>query len=311
MPINKFRGEYFFLSNFFPCKNGVEFEEDIYPTTEHAYQAAKIEDRTLRDAFTRGGSLGDNPMDAKSKGGYVKMQPGWDRLRVNVMLTVVRSKFSRDEDLQKKLLATKNQKIVEGHTGDKFWGGKANHLGNILMRVRCELQGVQRIPRCLQGAGDQDVLAASKQRIKGQAGRNSIFQHAMDTWTESKEPDIHGAETFGIPTMTKYDSMSEKIAAYTTDDADVTLGGEFVAEAEAEAANLLPPRFQKWLSQSLLHELGMADAEGILAAVEVLLSYEAVEGSNLADQLGAAIEVLKDNGAPECAADLAMQWHAS
>merc|ERR1719265_2512971 len=79
-------------------------------------------------------------MDAKSKGGNVKMRPGWNNMKVDVMLTVVRSKFSRDEDLQRKLLATKDQKIVEGHTGDKFWGGKANHLGNILMRLREEFQ---------------------------------------------------------------------------------------------------------------------------------------------------------------------------
>lgn len=37
--INSFMGKYRFLSNFWPCKvifNGLE-----YPSTEHAYQAAK------------------------------------------------------------------------------------------------------------------------------------------------------------------------------------------------------------------------------------------------------------------------------
>ena len=62
MPINRFRGEFFFLSSFFPCRQGVEFEGDLYPTSEHAYQAGKIEDRDRRDSFTLGGSLGDNPM---------------------------------------------------------------------------------------------------------------------------------------------------------------------------------------------------------------------------------------------------------
>jgi ribA/ribD-fused uncharacterized protein len=294
MPINKFRGEYFFLSNFFPCKNRVDFEGDVYPTSEHAYQAAKIEDRALREPFTCGGSLGDNPRDAKSKGGYVKMQPGWDRLKVDVMLTVVRSKFSRDEDMQKKLLATKDQKIIEGHTGDKFWGGKTNHLGNILMRVRHELQGVQHMPRCvLQKAG--------------RAEKNAMFQLAMGTATLSNKPDMNDADAFAEPSMPECGALSE-IATYTNDDVDT--GEKFVAEAEVEAGNPLPPRFHRWLSKSLFHELGMADAEGILAAVEVLLSYEAVEGNSLPDQLEAAMEVLNDNGAPECAASLAMQWHA-
>merc|ERR1719265_1183358 len=105
-------------------------------------------------------------MDAKSKGGNVKMRPGWNNMKVDVMLTVVRSKFSRDEDLQRKLLATKDQKIVEGHTGDKFWGGKTNHLGNILMRLRDELQAVQRMPSCIQGAHGEDVPTASKHKQK-------------------------------------------------------------------------------------------------------------------------------------------------
>ena len=69
MPINRFRGKYMFLSNFCSCKHGVEFEGQIYPTSEHAYQAAKIENPTGRDSFVVGGSLGNNPMDAKRKGG--------------------------------------------------------------------------------------------------------------------------------------------------------------------------------------------------------------------------------------------------
>ena len=115
MPINRFRGEFYFLSNFFPCRQGVEFEGDLYPTSEHAYQA-KIKDWDGRDSFTRGGSLGDKPMDAKLKGGKIEERPDWDNLKVAVMLAVVRSKFARDEALRKKLRATRGQKLVEGHT---------------------------------------------------------------------------------------------------------------------------------------------------------------------------------------------------
>jgi len=55
------------------------------------------------------------------------------------MLQVVRFKFENSSILAQKLLNTGSQTIVEGHTGDKFWGAKANHLGNTLMRVRKEL----------------------------------------------------------------------------------------------------------------------------------------------------------------------------
>eukprot|EP00933_Yihiella_yeosuensis_P078893 TRINITY_DN9084_c1_g1_i1.p1 TRINITY_DN9084_c1_g1~~TRINITY_DN9084_c1_g1_i1.p1 ORF type:complete len:435 (-),score=75.88 TRINITY_DN9084_c1_g1_i1:508-1812(-) len=136
MPINRFRGEFFFLSNFYPCSSYVEYESDLYPTSEHAYQAAKIEDRELREPFTVFGSVGPNPMQAKSKGGKVKLRGGWANIRVKVMEAIVLSKFTRDEALMAKLVKTGNQTIVEGHTGDTFWGGKVNHLGRILMKVR-------------------------------------------------------------------------------------------------------------------------------------------------------------------------------
>ena len=85
------------------------------------------------------GSLGSNPMDAKRKGGKVALRGGWNKTRVKVMRDIIASKFLRDPELAKKLIATGKQKIVEGHTGDKFWGGKANHLGNILMNMRAIL----------------------------------------------------------------------------------------------------------------------------------------------------------------------------
>ena len=140
MPINRFRGKYMFLSNFCSCKHGVEFEGQIYPTSEHAYQAAKIENPTGRDSFVVGGSLGSNPMDAKRKGSKVQLRGGWNKLRTRVMLDICRSKFVRDSQMAAELLKTGNQKIVEGHTSDKFWGGKQNHLGRILMRIRSELR---------------------------------------------------------------------------------------------------------------------------------------------------------------------------
>ena len=140
MPINRFRGKYMFLSNFCSCKHGVEFEGQIYPTSEHAYQAAKIENPTGRDSFVVGGSLGNNPMDAKRKGGNVHLRGRWNKLRTGFMLDICRSKFSRDSQMAALLLKTGNQKIVEGHTSDMFWGGKQNHLGRILMRIRSELR---------------------------------------------------------------------------------------------------------------------------------------------------------------------------
>ena len=40
--INEFQGKYRFLSNFYPCD--IVYEGIQYPSTEHAYQAAKTLD---------------------------------------------------------------------------------------------------------------------------------------------------------------------------------------------------------------------------------------------------------------------------
>lgn len=48
-PIRSFTGRYGFLSNFYPCK--VEFEGAVYPSVEHAFQAAKTLDPDERIKF--------------------------------------------------------------------------------------------------------------------------------------------------------------------------------------------------------------------------------------------------------------------
>lgn len=136
--ISDFTGEYGFLSNFH--SSAVEFEGKLYRTVEHAYQAAKTTDeaerRKIRDALY--------PNVAKKLGRRVTMRPGWDGMKVEVMLGLVRKKFAEPE-LRAKLLATENAKLVEGNWWhDTFWGvcqgvGK-NHLGKILMRVRDEIR---------------------------------------------------------------------------------------------------------------------------------------------------------------------------
>lgn len=58
---------------------------------------------------------------------------------------LIRQKFSNDEALKNRLLATGEQDLIEGNTwGDHFWGvcrGEGqNTLGKILMIVRKELR---------------------------------------------------------------------------------------------------------------------------------------------------------------------------
>lgn len=143
-PITRFSGRYAFLSNFYPSP--VEFEKDVYPTVEHAFQAAKTlrktERRRIRDA--------DTASMAKRMGRLVSLREDWNHLRHDVMLTLLREKFS-DEELRDDLIATHPRRLIEGNTwGDRFWGAELkagqwhgeNHLGRLLMEVRKEILDV-------------------------------------------------------------------------------------------------------------------------------------------------------------------------
>ena len=94
-PIDKFQGKYRFLSNFWMCPNGIQLDDYIYPSTEHAYQAAK----TLYD-FERLEILrAKKPGEAKRLGKKVTMREDWDDVKVNIMRGLLRQKFSEDANV--------------------------------------------------------------------------------------------------------------------------------------------------------------------------------------------------------------------
>ena len=136
--INRFNGEYAFLSNFVNCK--VIYNENIYPTVEHAFQAAKCLDISIQKSFT---TL-VTPRDAKKLGKQVPLRPDWEQVKDDIMKDLLTQKFSQ-EPFKSQLLATGNAKLIEGNTwNDTYWGvcnGKGlNMLGILLMEVRDELR---------------------------------------------------------------------------------------------------------------------------------------------------------------------------
>ena len=142
MSVQGFKGEYRWLSNFWPAQvmlNGINF-----PTVEHAYQAAKSDQPAKWAHF----ATLPKPSDAKRAGARLKLRADWDSIKLSIMEGLVRQKFN-DPDLRQKLFDTGAQLLEEtNHWGDTFWGicnnEGNNHLGKILMRVREELRGVAR-----------------------------------------------------------------------------------------------------------------------------------------------------------------------
>ena len=134
--IDRFRGEFAFLSNFYAASVWVDGER--YPTLEHAYHAAKTSDpiskKLIREAAT--------PSLAKRLGQGVQLPADWSTRRLTVMRSLLQEKF-KNPLLRSMLLATENILLVEGNTwGDVTWGvykGKGeNWLGRLLMEVRAE-----------------------------------------------------------------------------------------------------------------------------------------------------------------------------
>lgn len=138
MVIDKFKGEYAFLSNFYPVR--VIFQGATYPSVENAYQAAKTLDREDRIPFEE-----CSAKESKKLGKQLKLRSDWDSEKIAIMRLLVCQKFTiPNYALHNKLLDTYPAELVEGnYWGDTFWGvcrGKGqNHLGIILMELRNEL----------------------------------------------------------------------------------------------------------------------------------------------------------------------------
>lgn len=135
--INKFVGEYKFLSNMYPCI--IEVEGQKYPSVEHAFQAMKSLDSNDRVAM----SVCRSPEEAKQAGKLLNLRSDWEQVKVNLMYTILKKKFT-DPELAQKLKSTQGEELIEGNTwGDKFWGvykGQGeNQLGKLLMKIREEI----------------------------------------------------------------------------------------------------------------------------------------------------------------------------
>lgn len=136
--INEFRGKYRFLSNFHPCN--MEYEGIKYPSSEHAFQAAKTDKYDIRSII----SELKTPAEAKQFGREIRLQRDWNNIRIGIMKNILRIKFSQ-RGFRDSLLRTGEEELIEGNTwGDKFWGvcnGEgSNHLGKLLMEIREEIR---------------------------------------------------------------------------------------------------------------------------------------------------------------------------
>lgn len=144
--IDNFEGKYRFLSNF---HEGDPFSLGgrLWPTGEHAYQAAKSLDIRFHDAVMQAAT----PHLAKKMGRKVQLREDWEEVKEAKMILVLEAKFAPGSKLAELLLETDSEELVEGNSWhDNIWGncrcGKCsdipgqNLLGKNLMVVRARLE---------------------------------------------------------------------------------------------------------------------------------------------------------------------------
>ena len=137
--IGPFRGKWAKLGNYSPCL--IFMDGHAYNSLEHAYQAAKTTDETLRKAIRDQAT----PAQAKKLARSLPIRPDWDEVKLDVMYTLLVEKFAQEPE-RSTLLSTGDEDIAEVNWwNDRFWGqdyeGKGeNHLGKLLMRVRQEIR---------------------------------------------------------------------------------------------------------------------------------------------------------------------------
>lgn len=134
--IDKFKGEYEFLSNRFLCR--FEWQGLEYGSAEAAYQASKCRDESERKVFAY-----CSPDKAALKGRDIVPSPDWENARLSTMESIIRAKFEQHPILMRKLKETGNRLLINGNNKhETYWGidlyswQGENHLGKIIMNIR-------------------------------------------------------------------------------------------------------------------------------------------------------------------------------
>lgn len=124
----------------------MEFEGELYPTAEHAYQAGKARKPEVKAWLMAAPSPALLAMAAHGLY-YWDITPGWSTSKFDRMKRILVAKYTQHADLGELLLSTGAARLVESATVDsavnRLWGEVngvgQNKLGELLMEVRAEL----------------------------------------------------------------------------------------------------------------------------------------------------------------------------
>lgn len=126
-----------YMSNF--SSHPVLIDDQLWPTSEHFYQAMKFKDIRVRQQIQN--CKGPGACAKMGRDRSLPMRPDWDLVKDAVMRLVILAKFTQHTHLKSGLLSTGDAILIEDSPYDSYWGcgrdgtGK-NMLGLTLMWAR-------------------------------------------------------------------------------------------------------------------------------------------------------------------------------
>lgn len=139
-PVLFYERRFYCFSNF--SSFAVVWRDELWMTSEHAYQAAKFSSPLIRRLIQQARSAHDAKQIAHANDQYKRKD--WDSCKVPMMKEICRAKLQQHEFIRRRLLETGTREIIEDSDTDSFWGWGPdqegqNMLGMIWMELREEL----------------------------------------------------------------------------------------------------------------------------------------------------------------------------
>ena len=134
--------DWYVFDSFAPFQ--IEWRGKLYPTAEHAYQAAHFSKNLELAEQVR---MCRSPKAAQDFANNYSYQDDldWKEKKLATMEDILRHKLNQHPYIYEVLISTGDRQLVETNDNDEFWGwGKnhdgQNHLGRLWMKLRKEAQ---------------------------------------------------------------------------------------------------------------------------------------------------------------------------
>jgi len=134
--------EFYVLSNFSAFI--IEWNGEVFPTSEHAYHWSKFPNDPLKRAAIRVAKSAHDAFKMAERWKQYRC-PDWDSIKVDTMRSILQAKVEQHEYVRRKLLETGNRRLIENSWRDDYWGwgpkrDGRNMLGELWMEIRHRLQ---------------------------------------------------------------------------------------------------------------------------------------------------------------------------